>query len=77
MVCVDPVEPFSFGSQCDFTCQEGHYLLGNSTISCLASGDWSHPAPSCAGGTATVSEVSKCPHLNDASAPVQLYNAKT
>uniref|UniRef100_A0A3B3HKR0 E-selectin n=1 Tax=Oryzias latipes TaxID=8090 RepID=A0A3B3HKR0_ORYLA len=48
MVCVDPVEPFSFGSQCDFTCQEGHYLLGNSTISCLASGDWSHPAPSCA-----------------------------
>uniref|UniRef100_A0A3P9L3J4 E-selectin n=1 Tax=Oryzias latipes TaxID=8090 RepID=A0A3P9L3J4_ORYLA len=48
MVCVDPVEPFSFGSHCDFTCQEGHYLLGNSTISCLASGDWSHPAPSCA-----------------------------
>ncbi|XP_024135196.1 P-selectin isoform X1 [Oryzias melastigma] len=48
MVCLDSIEPSSFGSRCDFTCQEGHDLLGGSSISCLASGEWSSPAPRCA-----------------------------
>uniref|UniRef100_A0A3Q1HB59 E-selectin n=2 Tax=Anabas testudineus TaxID=64144 RepID=A0A3Q1HB59_ANATE len=45
--CVDTLEPFSFGSQCDFTCPEGYYLRGDSTLTCLASGVWSKPTPTC------------------------------
>ncbi|XP_053287099.1 P-selectin isoform X1 [Pleuronectes platessa] len=48
MTCVYTVEPFIFGSWCDFTCQEGYYLSGNSTLTCLASGQWSKPTPKCA-----------------------------
>ncbi|KAM9385820.1 P-selectin [Pholidichthys leucotaenia] len=47
MTCVDPVELFSFGSQCNFTCQEGYDLTGNATLTCLASGQWSNPTPTC------------------------------
>ncbi|KAG7230829.1 hypothetical protein INR49_019643, partial [Caranx melampygus] len=47
VACVDTVEPFSFGSWCDFTCQEGYYLTGDSTLTCLASGEWSKPSPTC------------------------------
>ncbi|XP_029988668.1 P-selectin isoform X2 [Sphaeramia orbicularis] len=47
MTCVDAVKPFSFGSQCDFTCQEGYRLVGNDTLTCLASGNWSEPLPTC------------------------------
>ncbi|XP_053178932.1 P-selectin [Scomber japonicus] len=48
MTCVDTVEPFSFGSECNFSCQEGFYLIGENTITCLASGNWSKPTPTCA-----------------------------
>ncbi|XP_062280435.1 P-selectin [Scomber scombrus] len=48
MTCVDTVEPFSFGSECNFSCQEGFYLIGENTITCLASGNWSKPTPACA-----------------------------
>ncbi|KAF1385778.1 hypothetical protein PFLUV_G00111310 [Perca fluviatilis] len=47
VTCVDPLEPFSFGSQCNFTCQEGYYLTGDNTFTCLASGQWSNPTPTC------------------------------
>ncbi|KAM7410039.1 hypothetical protein PAMA_001482 [Pampus argenteus] len=47
MTCVDTVEPFSYGSECNFTCQEGFYLTGENTITCLVSGQWSKPAPAC------------------------------
>lgn len=47
MTCVDTVEPFSYGSGCNFTCQEGFYLTGENTITCLASGQWSKPTPAC------------------------------
>lgn len=47
MTCVDTVEPFSFGSRCDFTCQEGYHLTGDGTLTCPASGQWSNPVPSC------------------------------
>ncbi|KAK2835610.1 hypothetical protein Q5P01_016094 [Channa striata] len=47
MTCVDTLEPFSFGSRCGFTCQEGYYLSGDSTLTCLASGQWSEPTPTC------------------------------
>eukprot|EP00064_Thunnus_orientalis_P004914 superscaffoldBa00000465_g4927 len=47
MTCVDTVEPFSYGSGCNFTCQEGFYLTGENTITCLANGQWSKPTPAC------------------------------
>ncbi|KAM7388320.1 hypothetical protein PAMP_024505 [Pampus punctatissimus] len=47
MTCVDTVEPFSYGSECNFTCQEGFYLTGENMITCLVSGQWSKPAPAC------------------------------
>ncbi|KAM3619827.1 uncharacterized protein V6R79_014234 [Siganus canaliculatus] len=47
MTCMDTLEPFSYGSQCDFTCQEGYYLTGDSTLTCLASKQWSKPLPTC------------------------------
>ncbi|XP_047442465.1 P-selectin isoform X1 [Mugil cephalus] len=45
VTCVDAVEPFSFGSQCNFTCPEGY--LGDDTLTCMASGQWSKPTPTC------------------------------
>ncbi|XP_034439575.1 uncharacterized protein LOC117760561 [Hippoglossus hippoglossus] len=48
VTCMGTLESFSFGSWCDFTCQEGYYLSENSTLTCLASGQWSKPTPTCA-----------------------------
>ncbi|KAF0042196.1 hypothetical protein F2P81_005728 [Scophthalmus maximus] len=48
VTCVDTVEPFSFGSQCNYACQEGYDLSGDDTLACLASGQWSKPTPTCA-----------------------------
>ncbi|XP_034533694.1 P-selectin [Notolabrus celidotus] len=47
MTCVDTLGSFSFGSRCNFTCQEGYDLTGDNTLECLASGKWSKPIPSC------------------------------
>ncbi|XP_029356110.1 P-selectin [Echeneis naucrates] len=47
VTCVDAVEPFSFGSRCNVTCQEGYHLTGDSSLACLASGQWSKPTPAC------------------------------
>lgn len=51
MTCVDTLEPFSFGSRCNFACQEGYHLTGDNTLTCLASGQWSKPTPTCTGGS--------------------------
>ncbi|XP_059197588.1 P-selectin [Centropristis striata] len=66
VTCVDAVEPFSFGSQCNYTCQEGYYLATDNTFTCLASGQWSNPTPTCT--------VVQCSSLKDpphASMPCQ------
>ncbi|XP_022615364.1 P-selectin-like isoform X2 [Seriola dumerili] len=47
VTCVDTLEPFSFGSRCNFNCQEGYNLTGDSTLTCLASGQWSKATPTC------------------------------
>uniref|UniRef100_I3J1E6 E-selectin n=1 Tax=Oreochromis niloticus TaxID=8128 RepID=I3J1E6_ORENI len=47
MTCVDPVEPFSYGSWCNFTCKEGYYLTGDKVLLCLTLGQWSKPTPTC------------------------------
>ncbi|XP_060890783.1 P-selectin-like [Labrus mixtus] len=57
MSCVDTLGPFSFGSKCNFTCQEGYNLTGDNTLTCLASGQWSNPTPTC--------KVVQCNSLKD------------
>ncbi|KAK0147553.1 P-selectin [Merluccius polli] len=47
MTCVNSLAPFSFGSSCSFNCLEGYTLASNSTLACLASGQWSQPRPTC------------------------------
>ncbi|XP_037625340.1 E-selectin-like isoform X4 [Sebastes umbrosus] len=47
VTCVYALEPFSFGSRCNFTCQEGYYQTRDNTFTCLASGQWSNPTPTC------------------------------
>ncbi|XP_036971608.1 P-selectin isoform X3 [Acanthopagrus latus] len=47
MTCVDALETFSFGSSCNFACQEGYNLTGDNTLTCLASKQWSKPTPTC------------------------------
>lgn len=51
VTCVYALEPFSFGSRCNFTCQEGYYQTRDNTFTCLASGQWSNPTPTCTGGS--------------------------
>lgn len=51
MTCMDTLEPFSFGSRCNFTCQEGYHLTGDTALTCLASGQWNKPTPTCTGGS--------------------------
>lgn len=47
MTCLDAIEPFAFGSRCNFTCKEGFNLRGETSLSCLATGEWSSPPPTC------------------------------
>ena len=37
----------TFGSSVKFTCEQGYKLVGNSSATCLRSGNWSSSAPSC------------------------------
>ncbi|KAJ8376126.1 hypothetical protein SKAU_G00067060 [Synaphobranchus kaupii] len=47
MNCSHPVEPHSFDSTCDFTCEEGFVLKGPSSIQCNPSGSWTDDMPIC------------------------------
>ncbi|XP_077188676.1 P-selectin-like isoform X2 [Paroedura picta] len=47
MICSHPVEEFAFQSVCEFTCEVGFALAGTETMSCLATGNWSDPSPTC------------------------------
>lgn len=49
LVCADPHEKFSFGSQCNITCMEGFVLNGTTTTECNALGMWSLKIPHCLG----------------------------
>uniref|UniRef100_H3D8L5 Sushi, von Willebrand factor type A, EGF and pentraxin domain containing 1 n=1 Tax=Tetraodon nigroviridis TaxID=99883 RepID=H3D8L5_TETNG len=42
-----PSPPFPFGSVVNYTCMEGFTLKKERSVSCLASGQWSSPAPEC------------------------------
>ncbi|XP_040897150.1 P-selectin [Toxotes jaculatrix] len=47
MTCEHALEPLSVGSRCYFTCQEGYYLSGDDVLTCLTSGQWNKPTPTC------------------------------
>uniref|UniRef100_A0A8C6R2L0 Sushi, von Willebrand factor type A, EGF and pentraxin domain-containing protein 1 n=1 Tax=Nannospalax galili TaxID=1026970 RepID=A0A8C6R2L0_NANGA len=38
---------YTVSAEVTFSCEEGHQLVGFSTITCLESGEWDHPRPYC------------------------------
>ncbi|NXD97146.1 C4BPA protein, partial [Chaetorhynchus papuensis] len=48
---------FTAGMSVRYSCNPGYYLVGNPTVSCRASGNWSQPRPRCEG------ESGLCPLL--------------
>ncbi|NXG78935.1 CR2 protein, partial [Baryphthengus martii] len=38
---------FTTGMSVTYTCDPGHYLVGNADVFCRASGNWSQPGPRC------------------------------
>ncbi|KAG7487555.1 hypothetical protein MATL_G00024750 [Megalops atlanticus] len=56
MSCVHPIEPHSFNSSCEFSCEEGFQLMGSSRIQCGSSGVWTDSVPAC--------EVQRCKALS-------------
>ncbi|NXA05311.1 CR2 protein, partial [Sapayoa aenigma] len=38
---------FTRGMSVTYTCDPGYYLVGNPTVFCRASGNWSQPGPRC------------------------------
>ncbi|NXF98928.1 CR1 protein, partial [Sakesphorus luctuosus] len=50
MHSAEPGANFTTGMSVNYSCQPGFSLLGDPSISCTASGNWSLPYPRCAGG---------------------------
>lgn len=42
-------EIYTVGAEVTFSCEEGHQLMGETKITCLESGEWSHLMPYCEG----------------------------
>lgn len=58
MKCRNPGNPehgrlygdtYSVDSQVTFSCEEGFQLMGAAKLTCMESGEWSHPIPYCEG----------------------------
>ncbi|XP_062407990.1 P-selectin-like [Sardina pilchardus] len=47
MNCSHPISPHSFNSTCEFRCDEGFLLQGAQRTECDATGQWTHPSPTC------------------------------
>ncbi|XP_017312141.1 P-selectin isoform X1 [Ictalurus punctatus] len=47
MTCTEPLGKFSFRSSCAVTCEEGYTLRGESTLTCIKTGNWSAETPTC------------------------------
>ncbi|KAJ8409500.1 hypothetical protein AAFF_G00229010 [Aldrovandia affinis] len=45
--CSHPFGDFSYGSECQFGCEDGYQLVGSVTIQCTASREWSAAPPRC------------------------------
>uniref|UniRef100_A0A3B1KFF3 E-selectin n=1 Tax=Astyanax mexicanus TaxID=7994 RepID=A0A3B1KFF3_ASTMX len=46
-MCVNPINSNSYSSTCTFSCEEGFELVGESTLTCLKTGNWSAETPTC------------------------------
>ncbi|XP_067240165.1 L-selectin-like [Chanodichthys erythropterus] len=44
--CSDPTD-FSYGSRCEYSCEEGYELKGSSTTRCTSTTEWSSKPPTC------------------------------
>lgn len=42
-------EIYTVGAEVTFSCEKGHQLMGTTKLTCLESGEWSHPIPYCEG----------------------------
>lgn len=42
-------DTYSVGSEVRFSCEEGFQLTGVTKLTCMESGEWSHPIPYCEG----------------------------
>uniref|UniRef100_A0A8D2Q3N1 Sushi domain-containing protein n=1 Tax=Zosterops lateralis melanops TaxID=1220523 RepID=A0A8D2Q3N1_ZOSLA len=47
--CSHPSEQLTWGTTCEFTCEEGFTLTGPATLQCGSSGAWDRQQPTCAG----------------------------
>uniref|UniRef100_A0A8B9HYP1 E-selectin n=1 Tax=Astyanax mexicanus TaxID=7994 RepID=A0A8B9HYP1_ASTMX len=47
MTCTGPLAKFSFRSSCALICEEGYSPAGESTLTCLKTGNWSAETPTC------------------------------
>lgn len=47
MNCSHIYSPFSYGSHCDFECNEGFWMRGKSAMECNSSGHWTQDLPTC------------------------------
>ncbi|XP_072130136.1 P-selectin-like isoform X5 [Mobula birostris] len=47
MNCSDPFGSFSYGSVCDFLCEDGFTLQGSDRLECEVSGQWTSEIPVC------------------------------
>ncbi|XP_053101832.1 complement receptor type 1 [Hemicordylus capensis] len=56
---------FVFNTSVTYICDPGYSLIGKASISCMASGDWSHPLPQCKENT--VSEIAPARQFSSVS----------
>ena len=54
---VDHTAGTTFGQTATFSCNTGYNLVGDSTLTCQATGNWSGSAPTCAGIQAYTQET--------------------
>ncbi|KAG9328508.1 hypothetical protein JZ751_013493 [Albula glossodonta] len=47
MNCFNPIEPQSFNSTCEFSCEEGFNIIGSTSIQCDFRGLWTNGIPTC------------------------------
>ena len=53
----------TYNSTATYSCNDGFNLVGDTTRTCLASGNWSDSAPTCEGNCKAVQNVKSCKHL--------------
>ncbi|NXM76806.1 LYAM2 protein, partial [Serilophus lunatus] len=75
-VTCDPAG-LTYGSRCDFHCNEGYVLDGPSSIECTAQGQWSEPVPKCKAVTCPALEMPAHGAVNCSHPSVELTRGTT